>query len=59
MFEISINNTYDSFNDRPDRSWCELTLEEEESRLDICEDCPGEEPFCRKECEIFIEAAYD
>ena len=59
MNELSDNNTYGSFIDLPDRSWCEFKLEKQEPGLQICDECPGEEPFCRKECEIFIEAAYD
>ena len=59
MFEISKNNTYDSFNDLPDRSWCELKSKKQEPRLQICDDCPGKEPFCRRDCELFIEASYD
>lgn len=59
MNDLSVNNTYGSFNDLPDRSWCELRSEKQESRLEICDDCPGKEPFCRKDCEIFIESAYD
>ena len=59
MNELSDNNTYGSFIDLPDRSWCEFKLDKQESRLEICDDCPGKEPFCRKDCEIFIEAAYD
>lgn len=59
MGDISSNNTYDALNELPDRSWCELKLEIHESSLEICDDCPGKEPFCRKDCEIFIESAYD
>lgn len=57
-----MNDTKDHFNsiiENDDRSWCELTIEQNDSRLEICEDCPGKEPFCRKNCEIFIEEAYD
>lgn len=57
MTELSAN-IKTSFEDVPDRSWCVLRFEKDETRLEVCEDCPEEEPFCRKNCEIFIEEAY-